>query len=161
MAQPSVGNRSTTPTITAKPKARPNSIHLERFGLIAPLLVRRLTRFSKRHSPFRLGGACQGFPGRAGAGPPANGYSTKGLLAPLPALLSFRISPIRTISSRSLLTRSSPEPAIPSYFMLRDGVPYHDVGPDYFDRLNRANTIKRLVRKLEDLGCEVELKKAA
>lgn len=48
-----------------------------------------------------------------------------------------------------------------TYFMLRDGVPYHDLGPDYFDRLDRSNTIKRLVRKLEDLGCQVELNKAA
>ena len=45
--------------------------------------------------------------------------------------------------------------------MLRDGVPYQDLGSDYFDRLDRSNTIKRLVRKLEDLACEVELKKAA
>jgi len=48
-----------------------------------------------------------------------------------------------------------------TYFMLRDGVPYHDLGSDYFDRLDRSNTIKRLVRKLEDLGCEVKLEKAA
>ena len=48
-----------------------------------------------------------------------------------------------------------------TYFMLRDGVPYHDLGSDYFDRFDRSNTIKRLLRKLGDLGCEVELKKAA
>ncbi len=47
------------------------------------------------------------------------------------------------------------------YFMLRDGGPYQDFGPDYFDRLDRSNTIKWLVRKLEDLGCDIELKKAA
>lgn len=39
--------------------------------------------------------------------------------------------------------------------------PYYDLGSDYFDHFDRARTIKRLVRKLEDLGCEVELMKTA
>jgi transposase len=47
------------------------------------------------------------------------------------------------------------------YIMLRDGVPYRDLGHDYFDRLDKAKTINRLVRRLHDLGCEVELKTAA
>jgi hypothetical protein len=46
-------------------------------------------------------------------------------------------------------------------FMLRDGMPSQDLGPDSSGRFDRSNTITRLVRKLEDLGCEVELKKAA
>ena len=47
------------------------------------------------------------------------------------------------------------------YIMLRDGVAYRDLGHDYFDRLDKAKTIHRLVRRLHDLGCEVELKTAA
>jgi transposase len=47
------------------------------------------------------------------------------------------------------------------YIMLRDGVVYQDLGHDYFDRLDKTKTITRLVRRLKDLGCEVELKTAA
>lgn len=47
------------------------------------------------------------------------------------------------------------------YFMLRDGVEYHDLGPDHFDRLDAGKLTKRLVRKLEHLGYQVEIKKAA
>ena len=40
-------------------------------------------------------------------------------------------------------------------FMLRDGVEYRDLGSDHFDRRDRSKVIKRLVRRLRDLGCEV------
>jgi transposase len=48
-----------------------------------------------------------------------------------------------------------------SYFILRDNVPYHDLGPNHFDRHDTGKTIGRLVRRLQDLGCEVEIKRAA
>lgn len=48
-----------------------------------------------------------------------------------------------------------------AYFMLRDGVEYKDLGPDHFDRHDKGKTISRLVRRLKDLGCEVELRAAA
>jgi transposase len=48
-----------------------------------------------------------------------------------------------------------------AYYMLRDGVEYRDLGQDHFDRRDKAKAITRLVRRLEDLGCEVELKRAA
>ena len=41
------------------------------------------------------------------------------------------------------------------YFMLRDGVPYRDLGPQHFDERQRAKTIGRLLRRLQDLGCPV------
>jgi transposase len=44
------------------------------------------------------------------------------------------------------------------YFVLRDKVPYRDLGPDYFDRAAPAKTIERLVRRLNNLGCDVEIK---
>lgn len=43
------------------------------------------------------------------------------------------------------------------YFMLRDDVDYRDLGSDHFDRFDRRKTIRRLVRRLEDLGCQVEI----
>jgi transposase len=48
-----------------------------------------------------------------------------------------------------------------AYFMLRDGVEYRDLGPDHFDRRDKTKAISRLVRRLSDLGCEVEVKHAA
>jgi transposase len=47
------------------------------------------------------------------------------------------------------------------YFMIRDGVDYRDLGASHFDRLDQKKTISRLVRRLEELGCAVELKPAA
>jgi transposase len=43
------------------------------------------------------------------------------------------------------------------YFMLRDRVPFRDLGAKHFDRHDARRTIGRLVRRLENLGCKVEL----
>lgn len=48
-----------------------------------------------------------------------------------------------------------------AYYMLRDGVAYHDLGADHFERHDRSKTILRLVRKLHDLGCNVDVTPAA
>lgn len=40
-----------------------------------------------------------------------------------------------------------------AYFMLRDGVEYEDLGPDHFDRHDKTKTIRRLLKRLADLGC--------
>ena len=48
-----------------------------------------------------------------------------------------------------------------AYFMLRDGVEYRDLGSDHFDRRDKAKAIGRLVRRLGDLGCAVEIKAIA
>ena len=47
------------------------------------------------------------------------------------------------------------------YHMLRDGVGYEDLGAGHFDRRDKTKTIRRLVRRLSDLGCEVEVRQAA
>jgi transposase len=48
-----------------------------------------------------------------------------------------------------------------AYYMLRDDVDYRDLGTDYFDRADKTHTADRLVRRLRNLGFEVELKGAA
>jgi transposase len=48
-----------------------------------------------------------------------------------------------------------------AFFILRDGVPYKDLGPKHFERHDTGKTIGRLVRRLQDLGCEVDIKRAA
>jgi transposase len=39
--------------------------------------------------------------------------------------------------------------------MLRDGTEYNDLGPDHFNTQDRSKTIRRLLKRLQDLGCNV------
>jgi transposase len=48
-----------------------------------------------------------------------------------------------------------------AYHMLRNGVAYRELGSGYFDKRDSTKTITRLVRRLRDLGCDVEIKTAA
>ena len=48
-----------------------------------------------------------------------------------------------------------------AYHMLRDGVEYRDLGPHHFDHHDKTKTINRLLRRLNDLGCSVEIKTPA
>jgi transposase len=48
-----------------------------------------------------------------------------------------------------------------AYFMLQRSLPYTDLGPSHMDARDPQKTAKRLVRRLHDLGFEVELRRAA
>jgi transposase len=48
-----------------------------------------------------------------------------------------------------------------AYHMLRDGTEYCDLGADHFDRREKAKAINRLVKRLQALGCEVDIRNAA
>lgn len=45
-----------------------------------------------------------------------------------------------------------------AYHMLRDGIAYRDLGALHFDRRDKTKTIRRLVKRLTDLGCMVEIR---
>ena len=47
------------------------------------------------------------------------------------------------------------------YYMLRDGVEFHDLGSQHFTQHDTTQLTKRLLRRLRDLGVEVEVKNAA
>jgi transposase len=47
------------------------------------------------------------------------------------------------------------------YFMLREGVAYQDLGADHFDRRDKDKMVRRLVHRLETLGCKVQVTAAA
>lgn len=47
------------------------------------------------------------------------------------------------------------------YHMLKDRKPYHELGPDYFDRLNPERLTRHLVKRLEALGHKVILEPVA
>ena len=48
-----------------------------------------------------------------------------------------------------------------AYHMLRDGVEFHDLGPQHFTQHDHTQTAQRLLRRLRDLGLEVEVRKPA
>ena len=47
-----------------------------------------------------------------------------------------------------------------AYYMLRDGVEFHDLGDQYFVRHDKDRLAKRLLQRLRDLGINVEVKAA-
>jgi transposase len=47
------------------------------------------------------------------------------------------------------------------YHMLRDGVPYRDLGADHFEKRDRQHITGSLVRRLQHLGYQVDLREAA
>ena len=48
-----------------------------------------------------------------------------------------------------------------AFHMLRDGTLYQDLGGDHFDKAAKNKATKRLVKRLTELGYEVQLKPAA
>ena len=48
-----------------------------------------------------------------------------------------------------------------AYFLLRDQVPYRDLGGQYFARRDADRTAQRLARRIRELGYQVEIRKAA
>ena len=69
-----------------------------------------------------------------------------------------------------LKTRRGPKKAVvavaasiltAAYYILRDHVPYHDLGADYFDRRDRTSVVRRLRRRIESLGYRVDVHEVA
>lgn len=48
-----------------------------------------------------------------------------------------------------------------AYYVMRDGVTYHELGADYFDRRHAERAVRRHVRQLEALGYRVTIEQAA
>jgi hypothetical protein len=48
-----------------------------------------------------------------------------------------------------------------AYYLLRNDVPYRDLGIHYFAGLDQDRTAQRLVRRIQQLGYAVEIRKAA
>jgi hypothetical protein len=43
------------------------------------------------------------------------------------------------------------------YFILRDKVPYHELGAQHFDQINKDQVIRYHMRRLESLGLKVQV----
>ena len=48
-----------------------------------------------------------------------------------------------------------------AYYVMRDGVTYHELGPTYFEQRDRDRSIRRHVKRLEALGLTVTVTEAA
>lgn len=48
-----------------------------------------------------------------------------------------------------------------AYYIMRDDIPYKDLGPNHFERINKHKVAAQFVRKLHNLGYQVEIKEAA
>lgn len=44
-----------------------------------------------------------------------------------------------------------------AYHMLKNGVEYKDLGAEHLTRRDKSKAIQRLLRRLNDLGCEVQI----
>lgn len=47
------------------------------------------------------------------------------------------------------------------YYILRDDKPYNELGADFFQRMDTGRAANRLIKRLRDMGYEVELRRAA
>ena len=48
-----------------------------------------------------------------------------------------------------------------AYYVMRDGISYHELGADYFQRRDRDRTVRRHIKQLEALGYVVTVQEAA
>ena len=48
-----------------------------------------------------------------------------------------------------------------AYYILRDGVSYHDLGADYFVQRDRTRVAERLAQRIRELGYDVTIQQAA
>jgi transposase len=48
-----------------------------------------------------------------------------------------------------------------AYHMLRDGQDYHELGADYFQRMDTGRVATKLIKRLQTMGYEVDLRRAA
>ncbi len=133
-----------------------------------------MTRFPSAHHLASWAGVCPG--NRRRAGRPLRGASTKGnkqlktILCEIAATIAR--SPgtyLHAFYHRLARRRGKPRAMlavahsllVSIYFMLRDQVPYQDLGPDHFDHLHAQRLERHYVRRLEALGFEVRLTPAS
>src|SRR6266446_5956516 len=83
---------------------------------------------------------------------------------PVPRTAVFAPNSYASRPAGALGRPSSPWPprSLPrAYFMLSRGTDYHDLGPTSLERGDRQKVARRLVRKLAELGFQVDLRDAA
>jgi transposase len=133
-----------------------------------------MTRFPSAAHLASWAGVCPG--NRRSAGKQPSGASTKGntqlktILCEIAATIARSPGTYLHAFYHRLARRRGKPPAMLAvahsllvgiYYMLRDQVPYQDLGPDHFDRLHAQRLERHYVRRLESLGFEVRLTPAS
>jgi transposase len=133
-----------------------------------------MTRFPSAQHLASWAGVCPG--NRRSAGKQRSGAATKGntqlktILCEIAATIAR--SPgtyLHALYHRLARRRGKPRAMlavahsllVSIYSMLRDQVPYQDLGPDHFDRLQAQRLERHYVRRLEALGFQVQLTPAS
>jgi transposase len=133
-----------------------------------------MTRFPSAHHLASWAGVCPG--NRRSAGKQLSGATTKGntqlktILCEVAATIAR--SPgtyLHALYHRLARRRGKPRAMlavahsllVSIYSMLRDQVPYQDLGPDYFDHLQAQRLERHYVQRLEALGFQVMLTPAS
>jgi transposase len=133
-----------------------------------------ISRFPSAHPLASWAGVCPG--NRRSAGKQLSGASTKGntqlktILCAIAATIARSSGTyLHAFSPRIARRRGKPRALlavahsllVSIYYMLRDQVPYQDLGPDHFERLHTHRLERHYVRRLEALGFEVRLTPAS
>jgi hypothetical protein len=85
----------------------------------------------------------------------AHGLIRSSFVPPAPIQQFLRLRACRGAKKAILAVAASMLTAM--WHMLKDGVEYRDLGADHFSRRNRMRQIQRLLRRLGDLGCEIQV----
>jgi transposase len=133
-----------------------------------------MRRFPSHKHVSKWGGLCPG--NNSSAGKQKGGKTTKGNPWLRRALAEAAWAAARTKDTyfsalyRRMAARRGKKRALVAvshtllviiYHMLKHGLPYKDLGPDYLDRLHAHNVERYLVRRLQRLGYHVTLQRAA
>lgn len=133
-----------------------------------------MTRFPSAQHLASWAGVCPG--NRRSAGKQRSGAATKGntqlktILCEIAATIARSSGTyLHALYHRLARRRGKPRAMlavahsllVSIYYMLRDHVPYQDLGPDHFDRLQAQRLERHYVRRLEALGFDVQLTPAS
>ena len=102
---------------------------------------------------------------RSGRTPPGNRHLRAGLVQAAHAAVSKRNNYLAAQYHRLVVRRGKKKAALAvahsilviAYHLITRNEPYHDLGADYFDRRRPDATAKRLLKRLEKLGYQVNL----
>lgn len=103
---------------------------------------------------------------RSGKTRKGNKYLKRGLVLAAHCAAHKKHCYLRSLYYRLSARRGKPRAAVAvgrtilqmAYHMIRRGEEYHELGDTFLDQINRARTVKRLVKRLESLGFIVNVK---
>jgi len=149
---------------------------LDRIGAISVLVETggAMDRFPSAAQLCSWGGMCPGHDEsagkrRSGRTRKANRYLRTTLIQAGVAASRKRASALQALYARVKTRRGHKKAVVATghqileiaYYVMRDGITYHELGADYFQRRDRDRTVRRHVKQLQALGYVVTVNPAA